>query len=421
MKPEEPKSSQGGVSLPGQGHSVSVPAEQPAAQQHSMEAAAQLIRSQINSIYESQPDNQDAEAEPTIDPVPLEDIDPYQRTHSEKPDLQVNDWSQYHSAWQNYYQKYYEGYYLHHLNKNRQASVESNTTSTSPRRPTSIRSNVRPTSQGAEQQKTKDTFTTDEAIFDMRQELKAKVHSSATKIKKSRHFIPIISGLVVVLIFAFLQYNSFIVSNVMAYVSPGDIDPQNIVIDPNADLSVGPQPLLIIPKINVDVPVYYDIPNTYDSLMAAMAKGVAQFAIPGASSHPGQIGNTVISGHSSNDLFDTGDYKFIFAQLDKLNIGDTIYANYHSVRYTYIVTKKQVVSPNDVSSLVYPTTKPILTLLTCTPVGTSLNRLLVTAEQVSPDPGKSTAAPTKSSNSNTTVESIPGNSPSFLERLFGAK
>ena len=204
----------------------------------------------------------------------------------------------------------------------------------------------------------------------------------------------------------------------MAYVSPWNIDPQNIVIDPNADTVVGPEPKLIIPKINVDVPVIYDIGNDYNSQMTAMAKGVAQFAIPGASSHPGQVGNTVIAGHSSNDLFDGGDYKFIFAQLDKLNIGDTIYVNYNSIRYTYIVSKKQVVSPNDVSSLVYPITKPILTLLTCTPIGTALNRLLITSEQVSPDPSNSTTAPVSS---NTTIKSIPGNTPSFIERLFGAR
>ena len=222
---------------------------------------------------------------------------------------------------------------------------------------------------------------------------------------------------IVVLIFVFLQYNRLIISNVMAYVSPGNIDPQNIVVNPNAEVTVGPEPKLIIPKINVDVPVAYDIGNDYNSQMAAMNNGVAQFAIPGADSHPGQIGNTVIAGHSSNDLLDGGDYKFIFAQLDKLNVGDTIYTNYNSKRYTYTVTKKEVVKPNEVNKLVYPTTKPILTLLTCTPVGTSLNRLLVTAEQVSPDPSKSSAAPISDQS---TTKSIPGNSPTLFERLFGS-
>lgn len=90
--------------------------------------------------------------------------------------------------------------------------------------------------------------------------------------------------------------------------------------------------------------------------------------IPGASSHPGQVGNTVLSGHSSNDVFAAGDYKFIFMQLDKLEIGDTIYANYEGVRYTYIVTGKEEVLPSQVDKLIYPTDKPVMTLITCTPL-----------------------------------------------------
>jgi sortase A len=249
----------------------------------------------------------------------------------------------------------------------------------------------------------------------MRQDIIGKVVKSAANIKKSRHFLPILSGVIVILFFLFLQYNRLLISNVMAYVSPGNIDPQNIVIDPSADLTVPPESKLIIPKINVDVPVIYDIGNDYDSQMAAMQRGVAQFAIPGASSHPGQIGNTVIAGHSSNDLLDPGDYKFIFAQLDKLEVGDTIYANYNSIRYTYTVTKKEVVKPTDVNALVHQTTKPTLTLLTCTPLGTAISRLLVIAEQVSPDPNLSTAAP----KSKAATTSIPGSSPTFFERLFG--
>ena len=166
------------------------------------------------------------------------------------------------------------------------------------------------------------------------------------------------------------------------------------------------------------MPVIYGIGPDHDSQMAAMEKGVAHFSIPGASSHPGEIGNTALSGHSSNDLFDPGDYKFIFAQLDKLTIGDTIYANYEGKRYTYVVTKTEVVKPTDVSALVYPTDKPVLTLITCTPLGTALNRLLVTAEQVSPDPADAEAAP---ADTETTEEtSIPGSSPTLFERLFGA-
>lgn len=378
MKPDEPSSIQSGVPLLPQRSIVITPTGQ-----SNQEAVANVIRSQIDGLLSEQ----DKASQ-------LQDVNPYQRTHTEHTEPQADKWKEYHSAWQNYYQKYYEGYYTHHL-KNAQQKLQEQA------------ANLRPTDENT---------STEEAIFDLRQKLIGKAKDSAAKIHKSRHFIPITTGLVVVMVFLFLQYNRVIISNVVAYVSPGNINPQNIVIDPNSSVVVGPEPRLIIPKINVDVPVIYDIGNDYDSQMAAMAKGVAQFAIPGASSHPGQIGNTVIAGHSSNDLFDIGDYKFIFVQLDKLEVEDTVYANYKSVRYTYTVTKKEVVKPTDVSKLVYPTTKPILTLLTCTPLGTALNRLLVIAEQVSPDPNKSAIAPTATSNQST---SIPGNSPTLFERIFG--
>jgi sortase A len=399
MKPDNPDSSQSGMPLSNQGSN----------NDSSRQAAERLIMNQIDNIYEKS----DAMTDPTNTsepkPTPLEDVNPYQRTHTPTEQLrQTNNLKQYHTAWQNYYQKYYEGYYTHHLNKVKReigAEKPANNQYFSDK-------NI------LQDKKPDEPLSKDEALFDMKQNLLGKVQRSASKIRKNRHFVPIVSGIIVVLIFAFLQYNRLIISNVMAYVSPGNIDPQNIVIDPNANVQVSADPKLIIPKINVDVPVYYDIGNDHDSQMAAMAKGVAQFAIPGASSHPGEVGNTVLSGHSSNDLLDGGDYKFIFAQLDKLNPGDTIYVNYKSVRYTYVVTKKQVVKPNDVSALVYNTNKPILTLITCTPVGTSLNRLLVTAEQVSPDPAKAVQA---SGTGVQTIKSIPGNTPSFIERLFGAK
>jgi len=376
------------------------------------QAAARLVRAQIDGIYErtdeptpvhvsQQQQEQPEKTQPQQQQ--FEDINPYQRTHTINPLPETDQWKKYHTAWQNYYQKYYEGYYTHHLEKAKQLLGSQTLNSQN---------------QNAQTDKN-EPISKDEAIYELRQKLMGKVQESAIKVKKSRHFIPIASALAVILIFLFLQFNRILISNVMAYVSPGDIDPQNIVIDPNANQAVTPEPKLIIPKINVDVPVTYDIGSDYDPQMSAMTKGVAQFAIPGASSHPGQIGNTAIAGHSSNDLLDSGDYKFIFAQLDKLNTGDTIYANYQSIRYTYTITKKETVKPSEITKLVYPTTKPILTLITCTPIGTSINRLLITAEQVSPDPAKSATTPVASTNASS--KSIPGNSPTLLERIFGIK
>lgn len=372
------------------------------------DAAANVIRSQIDSLYG---DN------PVASPVPeiQADVNPYERTHQSHPQPQEEQWKQYHSAWQTYYQKYYEGYY----------SAQAQSQATLPVAAQQVTQQPATDDNGffaaqTDLASTTEELNKDQALFELRQKLLGKVQHSAKKIRRSKHFVPIVAALTVVLVFVFIQYNTIFMATVNAYVSPGAISEQNIVIDPTNDTAVSQDPRLIIPKINVDVPVLYDVGNDYDSQMAAMAKGVADFAIPGASSRPGQVGNTVLSGHSSNDLFDGGDYKFIFAQLEKMNIGDTVYTNYQGKRYTYVVTKTEIVKPTDVAKLVYPTDKPVLTLITCTPLGTSRNRLLVTAEQVSPDPAAATAAPVDSGTASSDTV-IPGSSATLFEKLFGAK
>lgn len=372
-------------------------------------AAADVIRSQIGNLY----DNVPVESSTDVVVAQQADANPYHRQHAAHPLPEAEQWKQYHTAWQNYYQKYYENYYTaqaaHPPALEIQASHSSQKHegyfSHQPAEPTRA--------------ETPEELSNDQALLELRQKLLSKVKASSTKIRKSRHFIPIISALTVVFIFVFIQYNQIITANVLAYVSPGSINPQNIVVDPTTDISVTQDPRLIIPKINVDVPVAYDIGTDNASQMAAMAHGLAHFPIAGANSHPGEVGNTVLAGHSSNDLFDTGDYKFIFAQLDKLNIGDSVYANYKGKRYTYVVTKVQVVAPTDVSALVYPTKKPILTLITCTPLGTSLNRLLITAEQVSPDATEATSAPAGSGTASSSPAAIPGDNGSLFSKLFG--
>lgn len=368
---------------------------------HQQGAAANVIRSQIDAIYTGGGETV------STNNTALQDVNPYDRTHSEHPQSQLDQWKAYHSAWQTYYQKYYEAYYAHN-------------THSRPQQPIGSASHA--TADSSDMHKADQPVTKDQALFDLRQRLLGHVRERATKVRKSRHFVPAVAAFSVMAVFLFLQYNQVLFATVNAYVSPGTIDPQNIVIDPTSSTVVSQDPRLIIPKINVDVPVLYDVGSDHDSQMAAMEKGVAHFAIPGASSHPGEIGNTVLSGHSSNDLFDPGEYKFIFAQLEKLQTGDTIYANYNGKRYTYVITRTEVVRPTEVSKLVYETTKPVMTLITCTPLGTSTNRLLVTAEQVSPDPASSSPAPSNPGTTNTDSSSIPGaSSPTLIERLFGAR
>lgn len=384
-------------------------------------ASANIARSQLDSIYDGHTTTPTPQTTPVVETgassptqQPLDAQSPYNRTQTNLAHVQAEQWKQYHSAWQDYYQKYYERYYVGQVYHARQA-LEARAAEA---RNTSGISDTTTVDTSPNTIDEPETLSRDEAMYDLHKKLLGKLQLSAKKVRKSRHFIPIAAATCVVLVFLFLQYNRVLFANVEAYVSPGNIDPANIIVDPTTNIAVSPDPKLIIPKINVDVPVYYDVTPDYDSQMAAMQKGVAYFGIPGADSKPGQIGNTVLSGHSSNDVLDQGDYKFIFARLDHLVNGDTIYVNYQSKRYTYTVTNEQVVQPTDVSKLVYKTNKPILTLITCTPLGTSLNRLLITAEQVSPDPKSATPAPETSTSASQPV-SIPGSSPTFVQRLLG--
>lgn len=371
-------------------------------------AAGNVVRERINNIYSQDPTHTEiAPAQAT-----QEAASPYDRSLSDSRTDQIeqNQWQQYHSAWQDYYQKYYERYYIGQVHKARTV-LEDRVHELESASEKSIIASGNKQSSG-------DSIDKDEALYELRSKLLESVQTSAKKVRKSRHFIPITAAAVVMVLFLFLQYNRVLFANVQAYVSPGSIDPQNIIVDPNTDVAVSADPRLIIPKINVDVPVVYDTAPDYASQMKAMESGVAYFGIPGANSKPGQVGNTVLSGHSSNDFLDGGNYKFIFALLEKLGAGDTIYVNYQAKRYIYTVTKTEVVKPTEVSKLVYPTEKPVLTLITCTPLGTSQDRLLVTAEQISPSPSQ--AAPAPAAGSETSAGTIPGNSPTFVQRLFGA-
>jgi sortase A len=373
------------------------------------DAAANIVRGQISSIYE-QPESsaattqpapvaQQTPAEPSKQEQPAED-NPYERTHTPVHQVQADQWKQYHSAWQDYYQKYYERYYLGQVHQVKQA-LQTQT----------------PQSDTEASQEPQ-TISKDEAMYELRNTLVNKLQTGAKKVRKSRHFIPIAAAACVMLVFLFLQYNRVLFANVEAYVSPGNINPANIIVDPVTEVPVSADPKLIIPKINVDVPAVFDTTPDQASQLKAMENGVAWFGIPGANSKPGQVGNTVLSGHSSNDVIDRGDYKFIFARLDQLAQGDTVYVNYQGKRYTYTVTKKEIVKPTEVTKLVYATDKPILTLITCTPLGTALNRLLITAEQVSPDPKAAVKAPDTSGGDSASA-SMPGNSPTFVQRIFG--
>jgi sortase A len=90
------------------------------------------------------------------------------------------------------------------------------------------------------------------------------------------------------------------------------------------------------------------------------------------SANPGESSNCVISAH--NDIF--GE---IFRALPDLDLGDEVLVHTASQVYRYVVTQKRIVERTDVH-VMYPTSGPVLTLISCYPYGVDTHRIVVIAE-----------------------------------------
>ena len=375
-------------------------AEEPQKNSHSPQTNAYPQPS--GTIADSAQSNSVTAGPGAVDP----DKNPYTRTMSQSSTPATHDasWQKYHTAWQTYYQQYYERYYVSQIDATRK-SLKKQAAQQAQKNQNSTPNNG--------------TVSQEEAVNDLRSSIRRKINDKAKKVRGSRHFMPIVAACAVMIIFLFLQYNRVLFAYVEAYVSPGAADPESIIVSPNTTKVATNESRLLIPKIAVDVPIVWDA-NAADtnSLNKAMDKGIVWFNIQGANAKPGEKGNFVISGHSSNDWTDSGNYNFIFARLEKMAAGDVVYANYNGTRYTYKITGTKVVKPTDVASLQIGNDKPYITLVTCTPLGTAQNRLLVFGEQISPNPNEAKTAE-QNSNTATSTKKMPANSPTFLQRIFG--
>lgn len=186
------------------------------------------------------------------------------------------------------------------------------------------------------------------------------------------------------------------------------------VASTNAAQPVDSPDVIIIPKLNVNAPIVFEPSIAENAIQNALRNGVVHYA---GTALPGEPSNAVIVGHSSNDWWEPGNYKFVFALLEKLEPGDQIQVNYQKKRYVYQVAGKKIVAPTEISVL-QPTTDPILTLITCTPPGTSWKRLIITANQIEPSPTRPEQQPQIATAQNTNDAALPGNAPSFFDQLL---
>lgn len=155
--------------------------------------------------------------------------------------------------------------------------------------------------------------------------------------------------------------------------------------NPSLGISITPyENRIIIPKIWKNIPLI-DIKNRTvsgqselnDIFMKELENWVIRYPW---SAKPGEEWNSFIFGHSSNFPWIKWEFNDVFALLDKVSYDDDVIVYYNQKKYTYKIKKKNIVSPGNVSILKPKHKNKELSIMTCRPIWTTLNRLVVTWE-----------------------------------------
>lgn len=136
---------------------------------------------------------------------------------------------------------------------------------------------------------------------------------------------------------------------------------------------------ITIPNIHAQSAVIENVDPWNESIYnEALKKGVAHAK---GTALPGEKGTAFLFAHSSGVPWELTRNNTIFLRLNDLSTGDTILVTRNGKDLPYKVTAKKEVNPSEVQYLIQ-TDKTQLILQTCTPVGTSLRRLLIFADPI---------------------------------------
>lgn len=134
-----------------------------------------------------------------------------------------------------------------------------------------------------------------------------------------------------------------------------------------------------IPSIQVFSPIIEGVdPFNPKDYLEKLKNGVAQAK---GTSLPGENGTMYLFAHSSDVPWRITRYNTAFFKLPFVKNGDKIIIRKDRKEFDYKIYGQKTVWPSDVSYLTKPQGN-ILILQTCTPVGTSLQRLLVFARPI---------------------------------------
>lgn len=126
---------------------------------------------------------------------------------------------------------------------------------------------------------------------------------------------------------------------------------------------------LVIPQIGAELPIYH---GTSDATLEVGVGHLLGSSLPvgGASTH------TVLTGHSG-----MANNKML-SDLDQLEIGDVFYLEVLEETLAYQVDQIKTVLPSDTTYLGIDEASDYCTLVTCTPFGVNIHRLLVRGSRI---------------------------------------
>jgi sortase A len=252
---------------------------------------------------------------------------------------------------------------------------------------------------------------------EVKNSVKHKIQQSAV-VQDKRHplrslFFGFGIGGVVLLVLLFGLFNQLVIA---PFIQPNkNVSATPIILDNNAIAADGTTKV-IIPKINVEIPVDYAVPSmSEDDIQKGLENGVVHYP---STVRPGEQGNAAFFGHSSNNIFNPGKYKFAFVMLSNLQPGDMFYLTYNKQVYAYKIYEKRVVSPEEVSVLnAVPDKSATAALITCDPPGTTIKRLVVWGEQISPEPANNSVAANANQGAGVAEPELGGAPPSVWSRF----
>jgi LPXTG-site transpeptidase (sortase) family protein len=159
-------------------------------------------------------------------------------------------------------------------------------------------------------------------------------------------------------------------------IAPDDSDFENIaLLEP-----VNPEFSVVITKIDVNAPIIQDVTTVNQKeYMDALKRGVAHAR---GTALPGEKGNMFLFAHSSLNFWQLGPYATVFNLLNKLEKGDLVTIFYEDRAYTYQVYEMEVVPGWNTEPFYEESDDATLTLVTCDPPGSTLNRRIVKARLI---------------------------------------